>query len=268
MTTATSEAGRNTLHSKRKWRAIVQGQLLISAATVLSGPGASASHPEESLAGSNFEIDTDANLRLDDRGTQRRLGGIDAARRRIRGIDLATGQNDDSYKGGVKEDTTVRSVTGSIPNNKADLLTFHGYSEAGDPVLQLRLEPGPRVTRRAPADGLRVQPERRSLTCHARGRTCGPGDALATSSWSTPSTRAAHSDPARLRGWTGSALGSGVDLTISATNGEAKVTGHDQQLGLPAAESAGGRSGVHLRGGAVGPDASCRTRASASPSAR
>ena len=30
---------------------------------------ASASHPEVSLAGSNFEIDTDANLKVDDAGS-------------------------------------------------------------------------------------------------------------------------------------------------------------------------------------------------------
>jgi hypothetical protein len=50
----------------------------------------------------------------------------------LRATDLATGQNDDSYKGGVKEDTTCPGeTTGSIPNNKSDLLTFHVNEEAG-----------------------------------------------------------------------------------------------------------------------------------------
>ena len=43
-----------------------------------------------------------------------------------RQTDAPTGQNDDSYQGGVKEDTACPGeTTGSIPNNKSDLLTFH-----------------------------------------------------------------------------------------------------------------------------------------------
>jgi hypothetical protein len=50
----------------------------------------------------------------------------------IRAIDKPAGQTDDSYKGGVKEDTECPGeVTGSIPNNKSDLRTFHVYEEAG-----------------------------------------------------------------------------------------------------------------------------------------
>ena len=41
-----------------------------------------------------------------------------------------TGQNDDSYKGGVKEDTACPDeVTGSIPNNKSDLKSYLVYQE-------------------------------------------------------------------------------------------------------------------------------------------
>jgi hypothetical protein len=44
--------------------------------------------------------------------------------------DAPTGQNDDSYKGGVKEDTACPGeVTGSIPNNKSDLKTYLAYQE-------------------------------------------------------------------------------------------------------------------------------------------
>ena len=86
-----------------------------------------ASHPEASLPGSNFEIDVDANLKVDDpppsidwaigqRGTRRTTW------RRV--------QNDDSYAGGAKEDDTCPgTTTGSIPNNKSDLLTFGAYVE-------------------------------------------------------------------------------------------------------------------------------------------
>ena len=67
----------------------------------------------------------------------------------LRAVDLATGQNDDSYKGGVKEDTECPAeTTGSIPNNKSDLLTFHVYEEAGEPrIPQPGVEPCVRADR-------------------------------------------------------------------------------------------------------------------------
>ncbi len=91
-----------------------------------------ASHGEATLAGSNFEIDNDANLKVDDTG-QTDWGSLAHPNGpEQRATDLATGQNDDSYKGGVKEDTPCPGeVTGSIPNNKSDLLTFHLNEEAG-----------------------------------------------------------------------------------------------------------------------------------------
>jgi hypothetical protein len=87
-----------------------------------------ASHPEASLAGSNFEIDVDANLKVDDASPSLDWANVSE----IRATDVATGATDDSYKGGVKEDTTCPGeTTGSIPNNKSDLLTFSVYEEAG-----------------------------------------------------------------------------------------------------------------------------------------
>ena len=87
-----------------------------------------ASHPEASLAGSNFEIDVDANLKVDDPSPS-----IDwASVNETRATDKVNGTGDDSYAGGVKEDTTCPSATtDSIPPNKSDLLSFSVYREQG-----------------------------------------------------------------------------------------------------------------------------------------
>lgn len=87
----------------------------------------------DGLPGSNFEIETDANLTLD---SSANIDWLDASKLAtpdsVVQADLATGQNDDSYSGGVKEDTSCPSAgTGSIPNNKSDLRTFRVYVEAG-----------------------------------------------------------------------------------------------------------------------------------------
>src|SRR4029450_5854928 len=92
---------------------------LVSAAPAL------ASHPEVSLAGSNFEIDTDANLKVDD------AGSLDWANvGEVRKQDSPSGQNDESFGNGTKEDTAVPSVVdGGVPPNKSDLKFFGVYQE-------------------------------------------------------------------------------------------------------------------------------------------
>jgi hypothetical protein len=88
-----------------------------------------------SLPGSNFEIDgapNGSNFIVDLPAPSLDWANVD----NVSQPDLATGQDDDSYKGGVKEDTACPDeVTGSIPNNKSDLRTFLSYteSEAGGP---------------------------------------------------------------------------------------------------------------------------------------
>ena len=80
------------------------------------------------LTGSSFEIDENANLKVD--GTEG-AGSIDwASVTETRKTDLASGQNDNSFGNGTKEDTAVPSVvSGQIPNNKSDLLNFGAYLE-------------------------------------------------------------------------------------------------------------------------------------------
>ena len=84
------------------------------------------SHPEVSLTNSNFEIDTDANLRVDDAAPSLDWANVAEERQ----ADEPTGATDDSFGMGTKEDTPVPSVVdGSIPPNKSDLLNFGVYLE-------------------------------------------------------------------------------------------------------------------------------------------
>jgi len=111
---------------RRRWFALV-GSLSLVAVAMVASP-AIASHPLATLDGSNFEIDDDANLRVDDPAPSVDWANVDE----IRAVDAPTGRDDDSYKGGMKEDTECPDeTTGSIPNNKSDLLTFSVYEEAG-----------------------------------------------------------------------------------------------------------------------------------------
>ncbi len=80
-----------------------------------------------SLPNSNFEIDTNANLVRD--GAPPAIDWVNVNENRQQ--DLASGQQDDSYSGGAKEDDACPSAgTGSIPNNKSDLRYFGAYNEA------------------------------------------------------------------------------------------------------------------------------------------
>jgi hypothetical protein len=86
-----------------------------------------AAHGDVSLPGSFFEIDTDANLKVDHADPW-----IDWETADYESVaDEPSGSNDDSFGEGSKEDTPVPSVVaGSIPPQKSDLLSFGLYVEA------------------------------------------------------------------------------------------------------------------------------------------
>jgi hypothetical protein len=119
-------------------------KLVICASTLslLNGCGGEEDEEESvaesallSLPNSNFEIDVDANLRLDTAGL---IDWVTVAESRR--TDLPTGTSDNSFGQGSKEDTPVPSVVaGSIPPNKSDLLHFGVYLEttASDKFLHL-----------------------------------------------------------------------------------------------------------------------------------
>ena len=145
---------RNSRRARPRWAGLVG---LVMVFSLMGGATALASHPEVSLAGSNFEIDTDANLKVDDPAPSLDWANVNE----IRKADEPTGATDDSFGQGTKEDTAVPTVVdGSIPPNKSDLLTFGVYSEED----QRRKVPAPVLDSRAGTDGhdehgLRVQPE-------------------------------------------------------------------------------------------------------------
>jgi hypothetical protein len=79
-----------------------------------------------SLPGSNFEIDNNANLRVDNPAPSLDWANVTETRK----ADKTSGATDDSFGNGTKEDTAVPSVVdGSIPPNKSDLLNFGVYLE-------------------------------------------------------------------------------------------------------------------------------------------
>jgi hypothetical protein len=85
-----------------------------------------ASHDEVSLTGSNFEIDTDANLLVDDAAPSIDWASVAEARKQ----DTASGAGDESFGQGTKEDTALpKVVSGGIPPNKSDLKYFGVYQE-------------------------------------------------------------------------------------------------------------------------------------------
>src|SRR5262245_29066117 len=123
--------GELRMSLKTSWwrRFIILGAmaLLFSA---FAGPigYALASHPEVSLPGSNFEIDTDANIKVDDPAPSIDWANVSE----IRKADSPSGANDESFGQGSKEDTAVPSVVdGSIPPNKSDLKFFGIFQEGG-----------------------------------------------------------------------------------------------------------------------------------------
>ena len=79
-----------------------------------------------SLPGSNFEIDNNANLRVDGAAPALDWANVSETRK----ADAPSGASDNSFGQGTKEDTAVPTVvSGSIPPNKSDLLNFGVYLE-------------------------------------------------------------------------------------------------------------------------------------------
>jgi hypothetical protein len=225
-TSAHAKPKRYRLGRRQKW---VGGLAITGLVTAsLAMLPAFAGHPEASLAGSNFEIDVDANLKVDDSAPSIDWASVTETRR----TDAATGTNDDSYAGGAKEDDACPgTTTGSIPNNKSDLLSFGAYVEPeanGPGFLNLFWS---RVNEPSGTTLMDFELNQSSTLC-ANGvnpvRTAGDllieyrieqGGAVAS---------------IKVRTWTGSAWGPAVDLTAAAL-----AAGTINSSVIPVAESDG-----------------------------
>ena len=120
-------AVRKELRSRRKPIGFLAAFVALAAVLVF----AIGANTANSLGG-NFEIDGPPNgSNFTVQGAPPALDWANVAD--VSQADRPTGQQDDSYKGGVKEDTECPGeVTGSIPNNKSDLKTYLTYTEGED----------------------------------------------------------------------------------------------------------------------------------------
>src|SRR5215207_8061583 len=128
--------GQRTL---RSWAIVGIVGTIAMTTVLLVGMQTAFAHADASLPGSNFEIDTDANLKvdhpedLDAEDWASIAQGTSADGQEVRQADMPTGTTDDSFGQGTKEDTAVPTVvSGSIPPNKSDLLNFGVYLETND----------------------------------------------------------------------------------------------------------------------------------------
>lgn len=221
--------------ARRRGMAVLGTAIL--AVTVFSATGAFASHPEVSLSGSNFEIDTDANLKVDDPSPSTDWAGVTEVRKQ----DTQSGSTDESFGNGTKEDTASPVVVdGSIPPNKSDLKYFGIYQEGDTSSGFLNLF-WSRVQDPSGTTNMDFEFNKRQCTpgqtpadadCAANGITPirSTGDLLITYDLAKGGTHPALS----IREWSGTAWGDPTDLTSSS-----KATGSINTSSIPSTESDG-----------------------------
>jgi hypothetical protein len=230
------DTGATTPHRRRRVAGI--GAAAVLAMALLVASGASATHPEASLPGSNFEIDTDANLKVDDTAPP----SLDWANvTEVRATDKVNGTGDDSYAGGVKEDTACPgATTDSIPPNKSDLLSFHVYREAptaAGPQGYLNLA-WSRVSEPTGTTLMDFEFNQSGVKCASGPNTIRTaGDLLIEYAIDQGGSRADITG----RTWNGSAWDSAVDLDVNSATcgGNPCAAGTINSSPIPAAESDG-----------------------------
>jgi hypothetical protein len=198
---------------------------------------ASANHAEQSLTGSNFEIDTDANLKRDDASPSIDWASVTETRK----ADTVSGSGDESFGQGTDENEDEPIVVdGSIPPNKSDLKFFglhqEGATSTGFLTLFWSRVQAPQGTtnmdfelnqRRCTPGQDPVDPD-----CAPNGITPkrSVGDKLITYDLSKGGTVPGLS----LRSWTGTVWSAAADLSAS---GDAR--GSVNTSAIPAADADG-----------------------------
>ena len=102
---------RSSPRARTRWFVLLGA---VMAMTVLIGTTVLASHDIDVLTGSNFEIDVDANIKVDDPAPSQDWASIpqgSAAGEERRAQDDESGQQDDSFGQGTKEDDAIPTVT-------------------------------------------------------------------------------------------------------------------------------------------------------------
>jgi uncharacterized surface anchored protein len=209
-------------------RFIILAVLALLASALAAPIGyALASHPEVSLPGSNFEIDTDANLKVDDPAPSIDWANVNELRKQ----DTTSGPTDESFGQGAKEDTAVPAVVnGSIPPNKSDLKFFGIYQEGGTSNGFLHLF-WSRIQEPSGTTNMDFEFNQSNiLSSNGVTPVRTAGDLLVIYDLAQGGTHPLLS----IREWTGSAWGPATDLTASG-----KATGSINTSPIPAGESDG-----------------------------
>jgi hypothetical protein len=205
------------------------------------------------LPGSNFEIDTDANLRAGD-PTPGTVDWASLAHANIatdpekRRTDPVNGTGDNAYAGGAKEDDTCPGTkTDSIPPNKSDLLSFHVNQEAASGTNKGFMNLAwSRVSEPEGTTLMDFEFNQKTTPCGAgspnvvrTGDGAGPlaDDLLIEYSLSNGGSVATIT----ARKWTGSAWGTADTLSTPSAvcGGNPCAEGTANQTNIPAAESDG-----------------------------
>ena len=234
--------------NRRRCLAAVGSVLIcVAAVVVLSGagraPAASPCPTGAVLSGSNFEIDTNANLKVDGAGDciDWLAGGSGSAMRSgvIVTNDKPSGATDDSFGNGSQEDDVNPSVVaGSIPPNKSDLKSFGLNTEVTSTGKYLELF-WTRVQNPSGTTNMDFELNQKSCNPSATPTNCSTnnvtpvrtlGDKLITYDLANGGTVPTIS----IRSWTGSAWGAPTDLTAGGT-----ALGSVNTTAIPTAEADG-----------------------------
>src|SRR5919201_2842496 len=119
--------------------------LLLAVFTISASGSAATPCTGSVLAGSNFEIEADANLKVDGTTQDCIDWNSSTSNTTLRsGVEVTpdkpTGSGDDSFGQGTSEDDANPTiVSGSIPPNKSDLKLFGAYTETTSTAKYLQL---------------------------------------------------------------------------------------------------------------------------------